>query len=73
MKEDENMITLTVIDLVDLGAGIVFGIILTKASEPFFKGVQQQGLKRYVRSWFSEDTKKVESSEHRFNRFKNTN
>lgn len=64
------MITLTIIDLVDLSAGIVFGIIFTKASEPFFKGVQQQGLKRYVRSWFSEDTKKAESSDHRFNRFK---
>lgn len=67
------MLTLTIGDLIDIGCGIFFGVIATKASEPFFKGVQQQGLKRYVRSWFSEDTKKVESSDHRFNRFKNTN
>lgn len=73
MKEDEYMITFTAIELVDLSAGIVFGIIFTKASEPFFKGIKQYGFKRYVRSWFSEDTKKVESNDHRFNRFKNNN
>lgn len=66
------MITLTVIDLVDSSVGIFFEIIFTKASEPFFQRVQQQGLKHYGRSWFSEDTKKVESSDHRFNRFNNT-
>lgn len=52
------MITLKVIDLVDLSAGIVFGIIFTKSSEPFFKGVKQFGLKHYVRNWFSENTKR---------------
>ena len=54
------MLTLTIGDLIDIGCGIFFGVIATKASEPFFKGVKQFGLKHYVRSWFSEDKKRKE-------------
>lgn len=52
------MLTLIIGDLIDIGCGVFFGVIATKASEPFFKGVKQFGLKHYVRSWFSEDKKR---------------
>ena len=50
------MLIFTIGDLIDVGLGIVCGIIATKASEPFFRGVQRQGLRKYVRSWFSDDS-----------------
>ena len=52
------MLTLTIGDLIDISCGVFLGVIATKASEPFFKGVKQFGLKHYVRSWFSEDKKR---------------
>lgn len=50
------MLIFTAGDLIDVGLGIVCGIIATKASEPFFRGVKCQGLRKYVRSWFSDDS-----------------
>ena len=50
------MLIFTIGDLIDVGLGIVCGIIATKASEPFFRGVKRQGLRKYVRSWFSDDS-----------------
>ena len=50
------MLIFTVGDLIDVGLGIVCGIIATKASEPFFSGVKRQGLRKYVRNWFSDDS-----------------
>lgn len=56
------------VSIPDCLLGIVIGTFGTLAIQDFIKGVKRNhSVLKFVRSWFSEDTKKVEPTPHRFN------